>query len=659
MQIPSTRPRWSSQSTSQSIHPLPMAAVPLVHSTAKEHSLSDSRNYQWGMTPPSSSKLQRYDCEHPDTTYAMPDTHSCKTETDYNPYDVKVKQEVLSDEELEQEQQTEPEPYRYSRTSLNSNSCLGEEPPAKNSSTRPSPKGILMSLLCEKSPGVQGKKRGRAKKKSDDPLYIPPKQSKSDLSEMVPGTRENKDNRVLIGLTDYLSGFKEGDLSNEKLPRCVFSGPDISAKIRKVVLLNSGPFSTVRMVHRSLQGMRATEINEVMREMTKPRQHADYVGEYKAITMPKVRQWRRLVGVFYKCPPELLKPEALLSHDILLEDYKKFYEQMYKYDRTPKPPYFQAIEMFSPFSGTFSGKRGWREDPTFDPTTRLSEVYTANDLVECTPPEDEEIPASKSDEHPDGPSLQAMGIKSERVDWESADDDQNVASAAISTTQDSASKPVIGSPAQAEENLDSNVEQSAASRKFKASRESTPDDYNPNLVTFVPKNFGQQPVFPQPLIVSEYNNGHSENARELSDQPPSAISGGKQSCKEGRTLDRATELSEAHSASKMMNCSSERDREIAGSKSEEPSDGPRLQNVGIKSEMADRVSASDGNDDDHSLASTTVSTTQQTPTKLENGSPTFGDRDGHAERPAANNRDGHNLRSKKDGYISEPASQQL
>ena len=184
---------------------------------SKEHSLSDSRNYQWGMTPPSSSKLQRYDCEHPDTTYAMPDTHSCKTETDYNPYDVKVKQEVLSDEELEQEQQTEPEPYRYSRTSLNSNSCLGEEPPAKNSSTRPSPKGILMSLLCEKSPGVQGKKRGRAKKKSDDPLYIPPKQSKSDLSEMVPGTRENKDNRVLIGLTDYLSGFKEGDLSNEKV----------------------------------------------------------------------------------------------------------------------------------------------------------------------------------------------------------------------------------------------------------------------------------------------------------------------------------------------------------------------------------------------------------------------------------------------------------
>lgn len=587
----------------------------------KEQSASDLRNYQWGVTPPSTSKMQRYDCEHPDTTYAMPDTHSGKSETDCNPYDVKVKQEVLSDEELEQGAQSDPLPYGLSNAPLNNTGN------SKDSLTRPSPKGILMSLLCEKSPSVQSKKRGRPKKKAEDSLYVPPKQSKSDVPEISLGTRESKDNRVLIGLTDYLPGFKEGDLGTEKPPRCVFSGQDISAKTRKVVLLNSGPFSTVRMVHRSLQGMRATEINDIMREMTKPRQHPEYVGEYKAITMPKVRQGRRLVGVFYKCPPELLKPDALQSYDILLEDYKKFYEQMYKYDRTPKPPYFQSIEMFSPFSGTYRGKRTWREDPTFDPTTRLSEVYSASDLMDYNAGDDEEITTFKSEEQMDGPTVQVVGIKDEKVDWDLAEDDQTMSSTGVTTKQKVAAISDSTSPATGQENADSNTKKSGINHRYTASRESTPDDYNPNLVTFMPKNFGQQPVFPQPLIVREYSNGQPKRESTSGDEHSS-------------DKHDSTEQSEVHSASNMT----EKDMDTSEA---EHSDDSKHQLVGVKLEDTDVESTWNVNGKEEKFGHTREDTTQGS-TELDNGSRTpandySGSDDRHTPSPELGTLDGKDL----------------
>ena len=312
-------------------------------------------------------------------------------------------------------------------------------------------------------------------------------------------------------------------------PKCVFYSEDISSKTRKIVLLNSGPFATVRMVHRSLQGMRASEIGDVMRDMTNPRQHPEYVGEYKAITMQKLRQGRKMVGVFYKCPPELMSAESLKRYDIELDDYVKFFNQVFRYDRTPQPQYFQSIELFSPFYGTFGGDRGWREDPTGDPTLTIDVIHQSNQsnsLYDQTPgdttePDRSHTEADRSLAEPDrshtepdreNMNLCISGIKSEQADWESIAEDENDTDSLggpVTSTQhewplgDEGSRSPVDNPDAEPEADDPTTASDDRTLESPGNSVASPDDYPHNSSAYTAPDFSSQPVFPQPLVMGD------------------------------------------------------------------------------------------------------------------------------------------------------------
>ena len=91
------------------------------------------------------------------------------------------------------------------------------------------------------------------------------------------------------------------------------------------ILRTDGSFATVRVIRRKNQRFTAEQIIHVMNMMTNPQGSAMYVGEY--------HQLKKKIHVFYKCPPDNVKPKALQGYGMTWETYS---EQYYKSARPHK-----------------------------------------------------------------------------------------------------------------------------------------------------------------------------------------------------------------------------------------------------------------------------------------------------------------------------------
>ena len=129
---------------------------------------------------------------------------------------------------------------------------------------------------------------------------------------------------------------------------------DMEMKAKRVIMLTPGPYASIRMVHRSLQGMRSGQIMDVMSKMSAhPRGSLDYLGQFKIVPLTRVRQGRKEAGIFYKCLPEEISNLSLEKLDIGLEEYSTVFYEMFKYDRMPQPEYFIAVAEHSPYHSAF------------------------------------------------------------------------------------------------------------------------------------------------------------------------------------------------------------------------------------------------------------------------------------------------------------------
>ena len=110
------------------------------------------------------------------------------------------------------------------------------------------------------------------------------------------------------------------------------------------ILRTDGSFATVRVIRRKNQRFTAEQIIHVMNMMTNPQDSAMYVGEY--------HQLKKKIHVFYKCPPENVKPKALQGYGMTWDTYN---EQYYKSARPHKngpidwQNYLSTVRQCAPF----------------------------------------------------------------------------------------------------------------------------------------------------------------------------------------------------------------------------------------------------------------------------------------------------------------------
>ena len=110
------------------------------------------------------------------------------------------------------------------------------------------------------------------------------------------------------------------------------------------ILRTDGSFATVRVIRRKNQRFTAEQIIHVMNMMTNPQGNAMYVGEY--------HQLKKKIHVFYKCPPDTIKPKALQGYSMTWDTYN---EQYFKSARPHKngpidwQNYLGTVRQFAPF----------------------------------------------------------------------------------------------------------------------------------------------------------------------------------------------------------------------------------------------------------------------------------------------------------------------
>ena len=88
------------------------------------------------------------------------------------------------------------------------------------------------------------------------------------------------------------------------------------------ILLSHGPCTPLRSVQRHFKRLRADTVVEAMSLLTRPQEDPIYVGQL-GIATP-----RKMVRVFYKCPPLLVKKSALDFYEISFESYKERFESV-------------------------------------------------------------------------------------------------------------------------------------------------------------------------------------------------------------------------------------------------------------------------------------------------------------------------------------------
>ena len=94
------------------------------------------------------------------------------------------------------------------------------------------------------------------------------------------------------------------------------SGPNDVLEMQRNVLLQPGCVVSTRVILRKCPKFRINGLLEAMQAM---RQAEYYVGE--------LCQIQSHVRVFYKCPPQLIQPEALEKYSVSLEEYTFQFEQ--------------------------------------------------------------------------------------------------------------------------------------------------------------------------------------------------------------------------------------------------------------------------------------------------------------------------------------------
>ena len=97
-------------------------------------------------------------------------------------------------------------------------------------------------------------------------------------------------------------------------PRDV-SWPEIGGAILRC----DGSFVSARVVTRRHQRFPTAHIVRAMQLMSRPRDHVDYIGEY--------RELHHNIKVFYKCPPVRVREQALLGYGIGATGYAYFYHR--------------------------------------------------------------------------------------------------------------------------------------------------------------------------------------------------------------------------------------------------------------------------------------------------------------------------------------------
>ena len=97
-------------------------------------------------------------------------------------------------------------------------------------------------------------------------------------------------------------------------------GPVTELEMQRAILQQPGAVISTRVLLRKCPKFRINGVMEAMRTMS---QAEHYVGE--------MGQIQSHVRVFYKCPPQLIQPEALQRYGVTLEDY------MFQFDQNPQP----------------------------------------------------------------------------------------------------------------------------------------------------------------------------------------------------------------------------------------------------------------------------------------------------------------------------------
>ena len=98
------------------------------------------------------------------------------------------------------------------------------------------------------------------------------------------------------------------------------SGPSDVLEMQRNVLLQPGCVVSTRVILRKCPKFRINGLLEAMQAMSEARH---YVGE--------LGQIQSHVRVFYKCPPQLIQPEALEKYNISLQEY------MHQFEQNPQP----------------------------------------------------------------------------------------------------------------------------------------------------------------------------------------------------------------------------------------------------------------------------------------------------------------------------------
>ena len=88
------------------------------------------------------------------------------------------------------------------------------------------------------------------------------------------------------------------------------------------ILLSHGPCTPLRSVQRHFMRVRADTVVEAMSLLTRPQEDPMFVGQL-GIATP-----RKMVRVFYKCPPLLVKKSALEFYGISFESYTQRFESV-------------------------------------------------------------------------------------------------------------------------------------------------------------------------------------------------------------------------------------------------------------------------------------------------------------------------------------------
>ena len=95
--------------------------------------------------------------------------------------------------------------------------------------------------------------------------------------------------------------------------------PDLKLAVIRAILTHIGNYVSVRSLcwRSSIRNVPAKVLAEIMRELTVPQEDAAHVGFYREL------QFRTCV--FYKCPPDRIKEEALDKFGLSYKDYCAYY----------------------------------------------------------------------------------------------------------------------------------------------------------------------------------------------------------------------------------------------------------------------------------------------------------------------------------------------